>query len=39
MVRFNDVPSWDVWKKQSSSTFQIRSHKPRLVRIDNLIKQ
>jgi len=38
-VKFNNIPTWEQWKNASSSTFQIRSSKPLLVRIDNLIKK
>src|SRR6516162_7017855 len=37
-VHFNDIPSWDAWKKASSSFLQSRAAKPKLVRIDDLIR-
>ena len=35
---FADIPDWMTWKRASSSTFQVRSHKPTVVRIDTLIR-
>lgn len=35
---FRDIPTWPVWKSQSSSFFASRN-KPKLARIDNLIKK
>ncbi len=38
-MRFEDIPTWDLWKSSSSSFLTIRANKPKLVRIDDLIKK
>ena len=34
---FPNIPTLGEWQRASSSTFQVRANKPKLVRIDNLI--
>ena len=38
-MKFENIPKWPEWQQASSSAFQIRAKKPKLVRIDNLIKK
>jgi hypothetical protein len=38
-MRFENIPTWAEWQKASSSFMTIRASKPKLVRIDNLIKK
>lgn len=38
-MKFENIPTWEQWKNASSSFLQIRKHKPKLVAIDNLVKQ
>jgi len=38
-VKFDNVPTWTEWQRRSSSSMTIRAMKPKLVRIDNLVKK
>jgi|GEM_PF-1954923 len=38
-MKFDNIPTWLDWQRQSSSSMTIRATKPKLVRIDNLIKK
>ena len=38
-MRFQNIPTWTEWKAASSSFMRIRAKKPKLIRIDNLIKR
>lgn len=38
-MKFDNIPTWQEWQSASSSFMTIRAHKPKLVRIDNLIKK
>jgi hypothetical protein len=38
LMRFDDLPTWKEWQKKSSSFLQKRSNKPKLVAIDNLVR-
>jgi hypothetical protein len=38
-MKFDNIPTWEQWKSASSSFLQIRAHKPKLVCVDNLVKQ
>src|SRR5512133_2863553 len=38
-MKFENIPTWPEWQHASSSFMQIRAHKPKLVRIDDLVKK
>lgn len=38
-MAFRDIPTWAQWKSRSSSFLSTRANKPKLVRIDDLVKK
>lgn len=38
-MRFDNIPTWPEWKRASASFMRIRASKPKLKRIDELIKR
>jgi hypothetical protein len=38
-MKFETIPTWPEWQKASSSFLQVRANKPKLARIDELIKK
>ena len=36
---FNHIPTWPEWQRASASSMQIRAMKPKLVKIDDLVKK
>ena len=38
-MKFNHIPTWPEWQRASASSMQIRALKPKLVKIDDLMKK
>ena len=38
-MKFNHIPTWPEWQRASASSMQIRAMKPKLVKIDDLVKK
>ncbi len=39
MKKFTHIPTWPEWQRASASSMQIRAMKPKLVKIDDLVKK